>query len=77
MSKPFEVERHDHVTGKMQTLIAELEKTLERVRALLADSLERNHELKHELAETKAKLLMTETRLNQVIEAIASQEARR
>ena len=76
MSRPFEVERHDHVTGKMQTLISELERTLERVRILLADSLERNHELKQELSETRNKLLMTETRLNQVIEAIASQEAR-
>ena len=77
MSKPFEVERHDYITGRMQTLISELERTLERVQVLLSDSMVRNRELSRELAETRSKLLVSETRLNQILEAMAASETRR
>lgn len=68
MSKPFEVERHDFVTGRMQTLISELEKTLERVRTLLADALERNHELRKEAGELRSQLEIVTARLNNLLE---------
>jgi len=76
MSKPFEVERHDFVINKMGTLIGELEKSIARVRLLLADAMDRNHELRQELLDTQAKLANTEARLNHVLEAVAAYEAR-
>lgn len=68
MSKPFEVERHDFVTGRMQTLINELEQSLHRVRALLVDALERNHELRKEAGELRSQLDIVTTRLNNLLE---------
>lgn len=68
MSKPFEVERHDFVTGRMQTLINELEQSLYRVRALLVDALERNHELRKEAGELRSQLDIVTTRLNNLLE---------
>lgn len=76
MSKQFEVERHDFVINKMGTLIGELEKSIARVRLLLADAMDRNHELRQELHYTQAKLANTEARLNHVLEAVAAYEAR-
>ena len=68
MSKPFEVERHDFVTGRMQTLINELEQSLYRVRTLLVDALERNHELQKEAGELRSQLDIVTTRLNNLLE---------
>lgn len=68
MSKPFEVERHDFVTGRMQTLINELEQSLYRVRTLLVDALERNHELRKEAGELRSQLDIVTTRLNNLLE---------
>lgn len=68
MSKPFEVERHDFVTGRMQTLINELEQSLYRIRALLVDALERNHELRKEASELRSQLDIVTTRLNNLLE---------
>jgi hypothetical protein len=76
MTKPYEVERHDFVINRMQGLICELEKSIARVRVLFADAMDRNHELRLELSETQSKLLNTEARLNQVLEAVAAYEAR-
>ena len=77
MSKPFDVERHDYVTLRMSTLIAELEKSLERMRSLMAAAMERNHELRTELAQLRQTHEITETKLNQVLEAMAANEIRR
>ena len=68
MSKPFDVERHDFVTGRMQTLINELEQSLYRVRTLLVDALERNHELRKEAGELRSQLDIVTTRLNNLLE---------
>ena len=68
MSRPFEVERHDFVTGRMQTLINELEQSLYRVRTLLVDALERNHELRKEACELRSQLDIVTTRLNNLLE---------
>jgi len=68
MSKPFEVERHDFVTGRMQTLINELEQSLHRVRILLSDALQRNHELREEAGELRSQLDIVTTRLNNLLE---------
>lgn len=68
MSNPFEVERHDFVTGRMQTLINELEQSLYRIRALLTDALERNHELRKEASELRSQLDIVTTRLNNLLE---------
>lgn len=68
MSRQFEVERHDFVTGRMQTLINELEQSLYRVRALLVDALERNHELRKEAGELRSQLDIVTTRLNNLLE---------
>ena len=76
MTKPYEVERHDFVMNRMQGLISELEKSIARVRVLFADAMDRNHELRLQLSETQSKLLNTEARLNQVLEAVAAYEAR-
>ena len=77
MSKPFDVERHDYVTLRMGTLIAELEKSLERMRSLMAAAMERNHELRTELAQLRQTHEITETKLNQVLEVMAANEIRR
>lgn len=68
MSRQFEVERHDFVTGRMQTLINELEQSLYRVRTLLVDALERNHELRKEAGELRSQLDIVTTRLNNLLE---------
>lgn len=68
MSRQFEVERHDFVTGRMQTLINELEQSLYRVRTLLVDALERNHELQKEAGELRSQLDIVTTRLNNLLE---------
>ena len=68
MSRQFEVERHDFVTGRMQTLINELEQSLHRVRTLLLDALERNHELRKEASELRSQLDIVTTRLNNLLE---------
>jgi regulator of replication initiation timing len=77
MSKPFEVERHDYVTLRMSTLIAELERSLDRLRALLTDSMERNSALRAELEQLRQTHEITEAKLNQVLEAMAANEIRR
>lgn len=77
MSKPFEVERHDYVTNRMKTLISEMEISVERMRVMLAEANERVHELRQELAQERSRSSMLESRLNQMLDAIAANEIRR
>lgn len=53
MHDPETVERHELVIGRMQTLIDELDRSLARVRALLAAALERNDALRQERNELR------------------------
>lgn len=51
--EPETIDRHDVVLSRMQTLIDELDRSLDRVRALLTAALERNDALRQERNELR------------------------